>query len=293
MNYKRIDAGMRPLFQSLAETGISLDEKKLLGMIQGFQRQLAEQKQTINRKVGFTVNIDSDDHWHQAMQVIDSELVLNQILGSRVLGSLIRKLQQVYDLANGNSKILDRSFGLYPKYDLDMNGKITTISELALNDLPEESLMAISRQDRILIKATYSDIISKVVQKLANDSGIDVKSFIHNLAKSQNIVSSLFGRTAIVPEIESERSRFVVEFPIESTAMDLAKMGFINLFEDYRIGRLESQIFALTPYSAYLFAPNEHVELISSVYRECLENAHSDFTLIVDITVGKSLTKLM
>ena len=293
MDYKRIDAAMKPLFQSLAETGILLDEKKLIGMIQGFQKRLAGQKQMINREAGFTVNLYSDDHWNRAVQVIESEPVLSQILMSRALSSLIRKLQQVYDLANGNSKLLDRPFGLYPKYDLDINGQIVTISELALSDFPEESLRAISCQDMTLIKATYSNVVLSVVQKLSNDSGIDVESFIRTLAKSQNIVSSFFGRTAVVPELESERLRFVIEFPIESTAMDIAKMGFINLFEDYRIGKLGSQIFAISPYSVYLFTPNEHVELISSVCRECLESAHTDFALNVSVTIGSSLDRLV
>jgi hypothetical protein len=293
MDYKRIDAGMKPLFQHLAETGITLDEAKLINIIRGFQKRLVEQKQAINREVGFTVNIYSDNHLVRVLGgEKDSGFLFDQLVEARKIGFLIRKLQQIYNIANGNFQVLDRLFGLYPKYGLDMNGQITTVSELALSDLPEEILSVVSRQGMVLMKATYLNIVLQVVQKLSNDSGIDVKSFVSNLAKSKNIVSSFFGRTAIVPETESERLRFGVEFPIESTAMDIAKLGFIGLFEDYRIGKLDSQIFAIAPYSVYLFAPEEHDELISSVCRECLESAHTDFALSVDITTGSSLDRL-
>ena len=293
MDYKAIDANIKPLFQKLEETGILLDEEKLSSIIREFQKKLVEWKQEINREVGFTVNIYSDDH---LTRVIGGEqasnFLLSRIVEARKISSLIRKIQQVYDLANGNFQALNRLFGLYPKYGLDMNGQIITASELALSDLPAEILGVVSRQGMVLIKATYSGILGKVAKKLSNDSGVDIESFVWSLAKSQNIASSFFGRTAVVPETELERSRFVVKFPIQSTAMDIAKLGFTGLFEDYRIGKLDSQIFAIAPYSAYLFAPNEHADLISSVCRECLESAHTDFALSVNITTGSSLDRL-
>jgi DNA polymerase I-like protein with 3'-5' exonuclease and polymerase domains len=293
MHYKMIDTGMKPLFKSLEETGILLDEEKLITLIRGSQKRLARQKQEINREAGFIVNLYSDGHWNRTVQEIESEFILRKLLEARTLSSLIRKLQQIYDLANGNFRALNRLFGLYSKYGLDINGKITTVGELSVEELPKEVLEAVSRQGEIIIKATYSSIISSVVQKLSDDSQVNVESFIHSLAKSQGIVSSFFGRRAKVPKIESERLRFVVEFPIESTAMDLAKIGFINLFEDYRIGNLGSQIFAIAPYSVYLFAPEKQADSILLICRECLENAHCDFALTVDVTMGSSLIELM
>jgi hypothetical protein len=148
--------------------------------------------------------------------------------------------------------VLGRQFGLYPKYELDLDRKIITTSELSISDLPEEVLGMVNFKDMILIKATYSDIILSVIQGLSGDPWIT-----------------------------------------EATAMDLVKMGFISLFEDYRIGKCNSQIFAIADCSVFLFAPYAHVDLISPVIRECLESVHPDFALPVNIITGVSLDRLV
>jgi hypothetical protein len=253
MNPKMIDVNIKPLFQKLEETGILLDKEGLIKLIRGSQKRLAEQKQAINREVGFIVNLDYDDHWNRVIGGLKEEdILLKQLIEARRISSLIRKLQQVYDLANGNYRVLGRQFGLYPKYGLDLDRKIITISELSVSDLPEEVLGVVGYQGMILIKATYPDIISSDIQELSGDPWI-----------------------------------------AEATAMDLVKLGFVNLFEDYRIGKLGAQIFAIAQCSAYLFAPDAHVDSISSIVRECLESVHSDFALTVDVTTGISLDRLV
>lgn len=251
MDYKAIDKNIDPLFQKLEEIGILLDEEKLKTLIRESQKRLAEQKQMISREVGFIVNLYSEDHWTRAIGEVGvkDSLLPGQLLEARNISSLIRKLQQVYDLANGNYRVLGRQFGLYPKYGLDPDRKIITVSELSISDLPEEVLRMVGYKGMMFIKATYFDTVS---QKLSEDPWI-----------------------------------------IETTAMDLAKMGFVNLFEDYRIGRLGCQIFALSPYSVYLFAPHEHTDLILSVVRECLKDVHPDLVLTVDVAIGASLDKLV
>jgi hypothetical protein len=251
MHYKAIDNHLKPLFQQLEETGIILDEEKLISLIRGSQKRLAEQKQAINREVGFMVNLYSADHWNRAIGEVGDSILLEQLLEARTLSSLIRKAQQVYDLANGNYRVLGRQFGLYPKYGLDFDRSIITISELSMGDLPEEVMGIVSYKGMILIKATYLDIVLSDLQKLSGDPWL-----------------------------------------IEATAMDLVKMGFTNLFEDYRIGKLGSQVFAIAPYSVYLFAPEEHIDLVSLIVRECLKCVHADFALNVDVTTGVSLDKL-
>jgi hypothetical protein len=295
MYFKTIDENILPLFKSLEEVGIILEEEKLINLIRGLQKRLAEQKQMINREVGFIVNLYSEDHWSRVMGGVGAKdsLLHEKLIESRKVSSLIRKLQQVYTLASGNSRVLGRQFGIYTKYGLDSRGKIIPVGELSLEDFPEEVLGAVSYHGKILVKATYSDIIMDVTRKLSHDSGVDVESFINGLANLQSVVRSFFGRRGRLPRVESERVRFSVEFPIESTAMDLAKIGFISLFEDYRIGKLGSQIFAVAPYSVYLSTPYDQVDSILSIARECLENTHSDFTLSVDVKIGNSLNGLV
>ena len=244
-----IDVNIKPLFQSLEETGILLDEGKLLNLIRESQKRLAEQKQIINRETGFIVDLYSQDSMKRAIEVVrmDGSLFLEWLVEVRRISSLIRRMLQVYDLAHGNHRVLGREFGLYPKYGLDLDGNIITISELSIGDFPDEILGVVSYEDSILVKATYSEMI----WPFSGDPGLAA-----------------------------------------TTATDLAKLGFINLFEDYRLGRSGSRIFAVIPYSIYLFVPDVHADFILSVVRDCLENVHSDFTLPVDVTSGKLLDKL-
>jgi hypothetical protein len=266
MSYQ-IDVNLRPLFEHLEETGILLDEEKLSTLIRGSQKRLAEQKQVINREVGFTVNLDSDRDWRRAMlydkprfygkevsgelQVTELQPILEKLFEAGRISFLIRRLQHVYGLASGNHRVLGRPFGLYPKYGIDLDRNIITTSEISVSDLPREALRTVMYEGKTLIKATYPDIPLIAVQRFSGDP------WVAGMA-----------------------------------ATDLAKMGFVNLFEDYRVRERGARIFAITPYSIYLFSPDEHLDFISSACRECLENAHPDFPLHVDVVAGKFLDKL-
>lgn len=252
MNRRMIDANIKPLFQKLEETGIPLDEERLLSVTQRLQKRLVDQKQAINREVGFTLNLHSDDHWVRALDGEEvSNFLLDRLLEAKKISFLIRKFQQIYDLASGNCRVRGRRFGLYPKYWLDSDGNIITTSELSMSDFPEEALEVVSYPGMKVIKATYLDIVLSGIQKLSGDPWL-----------------------------------------MEATAMDLVKLGFTNLFEDYRIGKLGAQIFAVALNSVYLLAPDEHIELLLSVCQECLGYVHTDFVLGVNVTTGNSLDKL-
>jgi hypothetical protein len=252
MNRKMIDGNIKPLFQKLEETGILLDEEKLVSLIRGSQKQLAEQKQRINREVGFIVNLHSADHWNRVIGGVrvENSLLLERLLEARRISSLIHRLQQIYDLANGNHRVLGRRFGLYPRYGFDSDRGITTISELSIGDFPGEVLEVVGCSGMSRIKATYLEISLDDVRKLSGDPWI-----------------------------------------AEATVMDLMKLGFINLFEDYRVGKLGASIFAVAPCLVYLFAPEDHVDNVLSVCRECLENVHADFILPVEVATERPLKK--
>jgi hypothetical protein len=252
MDDKIIDANLKPFFQKLEATGIPLDEEKLVTLIRKLQRRLAGQKEAVNREVGFIVNLDSDDHWQRAIQGAQSgNLLLSQLLEARKLGHLVRRSQQIYDLAHGNHRVLGRRFGLYPRYGLDPERTIVTTGELGLDGLPAEVLGVIGCPGSVIVRATYAEIILDDLRRLSGDPWL-----------------------------------------AEATPMDLMKLGLINLFEDYRLGNLGAQLFAVAPYAVYLFAPEDRVDNVSAVCRECLERVFPDFTLRVDVTTERVLKKL-
>jgi hypothetical protein len=253
MNGRVIDISIKPLFQRLEETGIPLDEEKLNNLIRRSQQQLAEQKQRINREAGFTVNLYSEDHWNRALDEVQGR----------------------------DSFLLEQL-----KEALRISFLIRRLSQI--HDLANGNHKVLGRQFGLYPKYGL-DMDRKIIT--TSEFSIDnlPEKFLGIVGYSGMVLIK-----AIYPDITLSVIQKLSGDPwiTEATVLDLVKLGFVNLFEDYRIGKLGCQIFAVSSCSIYLFAPDAHIDLILSVVRECLENVHPDFTLSVDVTMGISLDRL-
>lgn len=254
MNSTTIDASMKPLFQKLEETGILFDRDGLTNLIRRSQKKLVEKIQAINREVGFAVNLNSDVHWDRAMD--------------RVKGQDSPLPEQWIEATR--LRFLIRKF--LQVYDLANGNYVALGRKFGL--YPKYGLDH-GRKIVTTSEFSISDLPEEVLGVVSYPGMMLIK------ATYPEIVPSDFRELSGDPWI------------IEATAMDLIKVGFANLFEDYRIGKIGCQVFAVTSCSIYLFAPDIHADLISSVVRECLEVVHPDFALPVDVTMGISLDKLV
>jgi hypothetical protein len=81
----------------------------------------------------------------------------------------------------------------------------------------------------------------------------------------------------------TDGDREAMSFPIRTTALDLLKLGFLTLWDDYRPGRFKSRVFTVTNDSIYVLAPDEYAADVAEIVKECMSNIHPVFELRVNV----------
>ena len=169
---KLIDANIKGLFPGMEETGIPIVEPWLERYLLNNRAVLAHKKQAINRQVGFMVDLESPE------DLVRAACIGDQVRDAMIIHEVILKSQQVYDLAKGNKDALRRPFGLYPRYSIGPDGRVATVGELSIEEVPRDLRCVVRKENHRVIKAKYTHLELRVLQALSGDRhlGADLAS---------------------------------------------------------------------------------------------------------------------
>jgi DNA polymerase-1 len=124
-----------------------------------------------------------------------------------------------------------------------------------------------------------------------------VRTFIESTleqARRDGFVRNLFGRKRPIPDLLSKNpnlrgfaERTAVNTPLQGTAADLIKVAMLRLDRQIRERGLESKLLLQVHDELVLEAPEAEVEIVKSLVKDCMENAHSiSVPLEVEVSVG-------
>jgi len=124
-----------------------------------------------------------------------------------------------------------------------------------------------------------------------------VRSFIDqtlDLARRENKVRTLFGRTRPIPDIHSKNptmrgfaERTAVNTPLQGTAADLIKLAMIRIDDELRQKKMKSRMTLQVHDELVFEVPQEEVEAMRALVRDKMENVHPlRVPLEVDLGVG-------
>lgn len=128
----------------------------------------------------------------------------------------------------------------------------------------------------------------------------EAAAYIDALGSATNEAVSYHGRIKKLPPVDSldpeerekqkgTRRRLAINSPIQNTASDLAKKGFVNVWEDPRINYMGAKIITTRHDSISLLVPDDVPrEDIERILRENMEGIDENFPLKVDFKYGKS-----
>jgi DNA polymerase-1 len=115
-------------------------------------------------------------------------------------------------------------------------------------------------------------------------------------ARQDGFVRNLFGRKRNIPDLLSKNpnlrgfaERTAVNTPLQGTAADLIKIAMLRLDAELRSRNLKAQMLLQVHDELVLEAPETEVEVVKSLVKECMENAHAiSVPLEVEVYVGKN-----
>ncbi|HSE50202.1 MAG TPA: DNA polymerase I [Terriglobales bacterium] len=124
-----------------------------------------------------------------------------------------------------------------------------------------------------------------------------VRKFIDatlDLARRENKVRTLFGRTRPIPDIHSKNptmrgfaERSAVNTPLQGTAADLIKLAMIRIDDELRAKKMKSRMTLQVHDELVFEVPKEEVETMRALVRDMMESVHPlRVPLEVDLGVG-------
>jgi DNA polymerase-1 len=124
-----------------------------------------------------------------------------------------------------------------------------------------------------------------------------VRTFIEatlEQARRDGFVRNLFGRKRLIPDLLSKNpnlrgfaERTAVNTPLQGTAADLIKIAMLQLDREIRERGLQTKLLLQVHDELVLEAPDAEVEIVKSLVKDCMENAHTiSVPLEVEVSVG-------
>ena len=124
-----------------------------------------------------------------------------------------------------------------------------------------------------------------------------VRTFIESTleqARRDGFVRNLFGRKRPIPDLASKNpnlrgfaERTAVNTPLQGTAADLIKIAMIRLDNELVSRDLQSKMLLQVHDELVLESPENEVETVKALVRECMEHAHEvSVPLEVEVSVG-------
>ncbi|MFL6301344.1 MAG: DNA polymerase I [Terriglobales bacterium] len=115
-------------------------------------------------------------------------------------------------------------------------------------------------------------------------------------ARKESKVSTLFGRTRPIPDINSKNAnmrgfaeRTATNTPLQGTAADLIKLAMIRLDEELRTRKLKSRMTLQVHDELVFEVPLDEVETMRDLVRDKMENVYElKVPIVADIGVGKN-----
>ena len=112
--------------------------------------------------------------------------------------------------------------------------------------------------------------------------------------REQGYVSTILGRRRYIPElnssnrnVQSAAEREAINMPIQGTAADIIKIAMIRLHRALHERGLRSRMLLQVHDELVLEAPDEEVDVIVPLVKDCMENAYAlDVPLVVDVHTG-------
>ena len=124
-----------------------------------------------------------------------------------------------------------------------------------------------------------------------------VKEYMNSnvqFVKDFGYITTLYGRRRIVRDIYSSSymarmfaERVAMNMPLQGTASDIIKIAMNNVYKALKEGGYKSKLILQVHDELIIDAPNEEVEKVKSLLKDCMENAAQlSVPLIVDVESG-------
>jgi DNA polymerase-1 len=115
-------------------------------------------------------------------------------------------------------------------------------------------------------------------------------------ARKDSKVSTLFGRTRPIPDINSKNAnmrgfaeRTATNTPLQGTAADLIKLAMIRLDEELRARKLKSRMTLQVHDELVFEVPLDEVDTMRELVRDKMENVYElKVPIVADVGVGKN-----
>ena len=115
-------------------------------------------------------------------------------------------------------------------------------------------------------------------------------------ARKEQKVSTLFGRTRPIPDINSKNAnmrgfaeRTATNTPLQGTAADLIKLAMIRLQEEIHARKLKSRMLLQVHDELVFEVPLNEVETMKELVRGRMENVYElKVPIVADVGVGKN-----